>query len=269
MALRDEVRDPWVYILAGLGGGVAWAVGVPLAAAAGVAITVGGVRAGLGAVLSGRSGPRTRSGDDLPITDHSPEQEWLDRGDAAVATFRDLARSLPEGLASSHSASIATQADETLAGMRRLAGQASVTTKVSGRLHVPTLKSEEERLRFQRDAATDADIAAELERSLDSIGEQVDIAQRLERSRATLLVRLESSALGLERLVAQLAEILAMSEGATSPIEGAKQLEALADDLEGLRAGLAETEQLSRRALSAYEGEGSVGHATGEDGRDS
>ncbi len=81
------------------------------------------------------------------------------------------------------------------------------------------------------------------------------------------MTRLESSALGLERLVAQLAEVLALSESATSPVEGAKQLEALADELEGLRSGLAETEQLSRRALSAYEGEGSVGGPTPEDGR--
>ena len=34
-------------------------------------------------------------------------------------------------------------------------------------------------------------------------------------------------------------------------MEGAAQLEALADELEGLRSGLAETEQLSRRTLGA------------------
>jgi len=71
-----------------------------------------------------------------------------------------------------------------------------------------------------------------------------------------LLARMESGALGLERLVAQLAEILALSETATSPVEGAAQLEALADELEGLRSGLAETEQLSRRTLGAYAGDG-------------
>jgi hypothetical protein len=267
MALNDEVRDPWVYILAGLGGGIAWAVGVPVAAAAGVGVAVGAARVGFGAALGRPSSRRPETASALPITEHSAEQDWLRRGDAAVDTFRDLARSLPAGLASSHSASIATQADETLAGMRRLAGQASVTTKVAGRLHVPSLRSERERLRLQLDNAGDPDIAGELERSLGSIDEQVDIAQRLERSRATLLARLESSALGLERLVAQLAEILALSESATSPVEGAAQLEALADDLEGMRTGLAEAEQLSRRALSAYGGEGSVGHEQAEDGK--
>jgi hypothetical protein len=71
-----------------------------------------------------------------------------------------------------------------------------------------------------------------------------------------LLARMESGTLGLERLVAQLAEILALSESATSPVEGAAQLEQLADELEGIRSGLAETERLSRRALGAYVGEG-------------
>ena len=259
MTLRHELRDPWVYILAGLAGGVAWAVGIPVVAAAGVGAAVGAVRAGFGAAL-GRPPSPARAGRPatLPVTDRSPEQQWLQRGEAAVGSFRDLARSLPLGLVSSHSESIASQADATLAGMRRLAGQASVTTTVGERLHIPSLRSEQERLQFQVKNVTDPDIAGELTHSLESVSEQLDIAQRVEQSRVTLLARLESSALGLERLVAQLAEILALSESATSPVEGAQQLEALADDLEGLRAGLAETEQLSRRALSAYGGEGSV-----------
>jgi hypothetical protein len=90
----------------------------------------------------------------------------------------------------------------------------------------------------------------------------MDIGARLQQSLATLLARMESGTLGLERLVAQLAEILALSETATSPVEGAAQLEALADELEGLRAGLAETEQLSRRTLGAYAGDGVASRGT-------
>ena len=81
-----------------------------------------------------------------------------------------------------------------------------------------------------------------------------------------LLARMESGTLGLERLVAQLAEILALSETATSPVEGAAQLEELADELEGIRAGLAETEQLSRRTLGAYAGEGVASDGTDREG---
>ncbi len=257
MGLREEIRDPWVYILGGLAGGVAWAVGVPVVAAAGVGAAVGGVKAGFAALLGSR--PARTTSEPLPVTDRSPEQTWLQRGESAVVGFRDLARSLPEGLASTRSESIATQADESLDGMRRLAGQASVTERVSARLHVPTLEAEAERLRMQVANAADPEVAQERARSLAAIQEQIDIARRLRRSHDSLLARLESSAIGLERLTAQLAEVVALSEGATSAVEGAKQLESLADDLEGLRAGLAEAEQLSRRALSAYESGGSVG----------
>jgi hypothetical protein len=45
-------------------------------------------------------------------------------------------------------------------------------------------------------------------------------------------------------------------------VEGAAQLEALADELEGLRSGLAETEQLSRRTLGAYAGDGVASDGT-------
>ena len=43
MGLRDELRDPWVYILGGLTGGIAWAVGVPVVVAAGIGAAVAGL----------------------------------------------------------------------------------------------------------------------------------------------------------------------------------------------------------------------------------
>ena len=181
MGVREELRDPWVYILGGLAGGIAWAVGVPAVAAGGVGVAVAGVRAGLGALLG--AGATDAPAWQIPkVADRSPEQAWLTRGEEAVRSFREMAASLPSGLASTRSASIATQADETLDGMRRLAGQASLTQRVSARLHEPTLTAEQERLRVQLSNATDPDVAEERTRSLDAIEEQLDIARRLRRS---------------------------------------------------------------------------------------
>jgi hypothetical protein len=54
--------------------------------------------------------------------------------------------------------------------------------------------------------------------------------------------------LGLEGLVARTAEVVAMSAaGGMDPTQD--RLAALADDLDGLRAGLAEAEEVSRRVL--------------------
>lgn len=255
MALRDEARDPWTYILGALAGGAAWAVGVPVLAAAGVGAAVLGVKAAIGSALGTGGRETSRRPPPLPVADHSPERHWLDRAQEAVVSFRELAGSVPEGLVSERSRSIGQQSDKTLEGLRRLAGQATITRNVAAHVDVGRLTREAERLQVNVDTATDPDIHEEVERSLESVHEQMDIGVRLQQSLATLLARMESGTLGLERLVAQLAEILALSETATSPVEGAAQLEALADELEGLRAGLAETEQLSRRTLGAYAGD--------------
>ncbi len=256
MARRDEARDPGTYIVAALVGGTAWAVGVPVVAAAGVGAAVLGVKAVIGSALGGR---RTGSLDrrvDLPIADRSPERHWYDRARRAVTSLRDLAGSVPEGIVSERGRTIGGQAERTLEGLRRLAGQATITRDVGAHVDLDRLAQEGERLQRTVALTTDPDIREELERSLEAVREQLDIGARLQQSLATLLARMESGTLGLERLVAQLAEILALSETATSPVEGAAQLEALADELEGLRTGLAETEQLSRRTLGAYAGDG-------------
>ncbi len=262
MALKDEARDPWTYILGAIVGGTAWAVGVPVLAAAGVGAAVLGVKAAIGSALGGGRATASSRHVDLPVADHSPEQQWLDRARRAVSSFRDLVDSVPSGIVSERSRSIGEQSDKTLEGLRRLAGQASMTRNVAAHVDVAQLAQESERLQRSVDATADPDIRAELERSLESVHEQLDIGARLQQSSATLLARMESGTLGLERLVAQLAEILALSESATSPVEGAAQLEALADELEGLRAGLAETEQLSRRTLGAYAGDGVASDGT-------
>lgn len=254
MSLSDEARDPWTYVLGGLAAGVAWAVSVPVAAAIGVGAAVAGVKAVVGGALGGRRASGRR--EPLPVKGKTPEDGWLKRGERAVASFDALASSVPEGMVSERSRTIGQQSRETLAGLRRLGGQASTTREVARHIDQTYLLHEELRLTQAVEGQTDPDIREEEQKSLDSVREQLAIVQRLDRSLNMLLARMESGTLGLERLVAQLAEILALSESATSPVEGAAQLEHLADELEGIRSGLAETERLSRRALGAYAGEG-------------
>ena len=252
MALSDEARDPWTYLLGGLAAGVAWAVSVPIVAAIGVGAAVAGVKAVVGGTLGRRASRR----DPLPVTGKTEEEGWLKRGERAVASFDALASSVPEGMVSERSRTIGQQSKETLEGLRRLGGQASTTRDVAQHIDGTHLLHEELRLTQEVEREQDPDIREEEQKSLESVREQLAIIQRLDQSLSMLLARMESGTLGLERLVAQLAEILALSESATSPVEGAEQLEHLADELEGIRSGLAETERLSRRALGAYATDG-------------
>jgi hypothetical protein len=70
-------------------------------------------------------------------------------------------------------------------------------------------------------------------------------------ARGSVLARLESGTLGLESLVARVVELSAMAAAGPTGETGA--VDELSDQLEGIRQGLAETEEVSRQALSAYQ----------------
>ena len=89
---------------------------------------------------------------------------------------------------------------------------------------------------------------AERTRSLASVSDQLQVAQRLAGARDELLARMQATALSLEGLVARTAELLAMSVSGGVDAS-ADRLADLAADLDGLRTGLAEAEAVSRRVL--------------------
>jgi len=86
-------------------------------------------------------------------------------------------------------------------------------------------------------------------RSLASVSDQLQVAQRLPRARDELLARMQATALSLEGLGARTAELLAMSVSGGVDAS-ADRLADLAADLDGLRTGLAEAEAVSRRVLA-------------------
>jgi hypothetical protein len=134
-----------------------------------------------------------------------------------------------------------------------------------GRIDAEQLVEEDRRLEALGASATNDEFRTETARSRESVAEQLDVYGRLQEAAAKLQARMESAVLGLEGLVARLVEVLALVQ-TQSPVEGAQRIGALADELEGLRAGLAETEQLSRRVLSAYQGQSSLDPGSPESG---
>lgn len=250
MSLGDELRDPWALVAAGIAGGAAWAVGIPVVAAVGVGAVVLGVKAGIGALV--RRGPRRPK---LPIRDQSPEQRWLRRAQRAVESLTDLASSAPaEGAVAERCRTVAEQASGALDSLRRLGGRVSAVAAALRHVDVARLASEEQRLAAEHGAASDAPVQSEIGRALESVRSQLAVHERLRQAERSLLARMESTAIGLEGLVASVAEVLALADSASSPAEGAQQIDALAEQLEGLRSGLAETEDLSVRALEGVQG---------------
>jgi len=133
----------------------------------------------------------------------SPEALWLERAGRALMSIKELRRSARSESIAQRCTAIAAQAEVSVATLRRLAHQSSV---VSG-----------------------------LARS----GARTD---RLENTRLELQARIEGSVLGLEGLVARLAEIVALSEAGPD----VASVDDLAIELDTLRAAMVETEELGR-----------------------
>jgi hypothetical protein len=116
------------------------------------------------------------------------------------------------------------------------------------RIQPGRLAVERDRLAAGVAAAGSERVRAERQRALDSVGEQLAVAARLAEARDALLARTQATTLTLEGLVARTAELLAMSVSGGVDVS-ADRLAELAGDLDGLRAGLAEADAVSRRVL--------------------
>jgi hypothetical protein len=253
--LREELLDPWGGVIAGVAGGLAWAV-APVGAVAlplglGVAAVVYGVK--VGASLVGR---RPEAEDEVAVTDvplrrprrGSPAEQWLVRAEHAERSLADLAAAPGNAVARSQLGPVRDGAVEAVGTLRRLAGQVTAVEDALDRVQVGRLQAERERLVAAVGAAGGARLRAERQRSLDSVTEQLAVAGRLADARDTLLARMQATVLTVEGLVARTAEVLAMSASGGLDLT-ADRLAGLSGDLDGLRTGLAEAEEISRRVL--------------------
>ena len=256
MGLRDELADPWAGIVAGVAGGLAWAVASASAAAVplgvGVAAAVYGARVGAGLLARRAERRRAReAGEPLPLPAPrrgGPAEAWLRRAQGAVRSLAELVDSPSSAGAFEQLAPVRAEAAEMVDIMRRFAGQVTTVEDAYDRVSVARLGADRARLTEAVRAAGSAELRTERQRALDSVESQLAVAGRLADARDTLLARMQATALGLEGLVARTAELVAL--GASLGVDSsADRIAELTADLDGLRAGLAEAEEVSRRVL--------------------
>src|SRR5262245_47483919 len=204
MGLRDELRDPWTVVLAGLAGGLGWAAGVPALAAAGIGAAVLGVK-----VLTGAAVNRSASGpDEPPLSRGSPEEGWVRRGERAVDRIRREVAAAGPGPFAEECAHVQTEATAALTDVRRLAGQGAGLRQALAQVEAGALSADEARLASDLERATDPEIRGEIQRSLDSIRAQLGVQHRLRQAFDRVMARLQSLVIGLEGLMARLTEVL-------------------------------------------------------------
>jgi hypothetical protein len=249
--------DPWGGLVAGVAGGLAWAVAsastaaVPLGIGVAAAVYGAKVASGVFARRFGRDRAEVDDGGRVPLPAPrrgSPADAWLTRAQGAVRSLTELADSPGSAGARAQLGSVRSEAAELVETMRRFGGQVTAVEDALSRVPAPRLQADRDRLVEAVRAAGSAALRAERQRALDSVEEQLAVAARLADARDTLLARMQATALGLEGLVARTAEVLALT--ASSGVDSsAGRIQELTGDLEGLRAGLAEVEEVSRRVL--------------------
>ncbi len=260
--MKEQLSEPWGIVAAGLLGGLGGAVAAALAPAGlvigvpvGLAIagTVYGVRVGLGALTDRRPKRPARPGAaNLPAPPRgSVAERWLRRAEAAVETLRQQTESPADAILRAQVGEVDDQAEGALDDLVRFAGQVTLIEQTASRIDQQRLQQDYGALQRGLQGLPAGMLRDERERALRAVGDQLDVARRLAEAREMLLARMQSAVLGLEGLVARMAELLALhatTEGGATLT--ASRVAELTGDLEGMRAGLAEAEKLSRTALS-------------------
>jgi len=244
MKFARELAEPWGLLLAATSAGVAWAVQLPVAAAVGVGVAVLAARAGV-AVLGREKAPPPREARVLDVEPGTAEEKWLHRALAAADGFASLSGSLASGPLAERVADMEPVVRETLATLHRLAGRASATGQALARVDLDAVAHEQRRLRRELRTAR-AEVRGDLEQALTAVQAQADVHARLSGARDKLLAQLQSGALGLESLVARVAELTAATPDVTVDTGAVREL---SDQLEGIRQGVLETEQATRKSL--------------------
>lgn len=250
MSASDELRDPWGWLLAGVAGGVGWAM---LAATSPVAIPVGlGVGAavlGTKVALGSRSS-RTKKRDPgrlPPVPPGSEQSALLNRAAAAHQRVRTLAQSPADDWVASHIGDFDTEAEIVTDRLAELAGRVTVVDNSLMSAQPKSLERDRDRIAHQIAQETDPSLRAEQETTLRAVDAQAEAIARLIRLRERLLSRMRTAVLGLEGLAARMGELVALGSDPVSHDRASEVVSDLTGELDTLRVGLSEAENLSRQ----------------------
>lgn len=253
VGLRDELTEPWGIVAAGVLGGLGWALAPATVPAVAVGLGVGAAVYGVKVATATLTRRERRTGQAeslLAPRKGSPADVWLRRAERAVRTLHAQTESPRDPALRERVGDVDDEAATVVDAMRRLAAQVTAVEDAMNQIDLPRLQAERERL-TSVPIGQSPELRAEHERSVAAIEEQLGVARRLDDARQTLLAKMQSTVIGLEGLIARLAEVLALSTTTGGVDTATGQIAELGSELDGLRAGLAETEAISRQALGS------------------
>jgi hypothetical protein len=260
---KEYATEPWGLVAAGLLGGLGGAVTAALAPVALLGLPVGvaiagavyGVRVGLGALTDRTLNPPAPRPDPrlaaLPTPPRgSVAAKWLRRAEMAVDNLHRQTESPGDPTVRAQIEDVDDHAAGVLTDLRRFAGQATLIEQSLGAIDGAGLSRELSTLQRSLQGLPPGPLRDERERAVRAVADQLDVGRRLAEARDMLLARMQSAVLGLEGLVARMAELLALHATTAGASLSSGRVAELTNDLEGMRAGLAEAEELSRTTLA-------------------
>jgi hypothetical protein len=254
MAARDELRDPWGWLLAVFAGGLTWAV---LGGAGGVlgvlaAIVVGsvvlGTKVGVGALVHrGRPPTVTARSDSLPLPARGSQADgYLQRARRAQARMADLAERPGDAWLRSEVGRMDDGVDAVIGSLNDLAGRVTLADQLLASANAPAVEADRRALAAKLEATSDPMLAQERRRALAALDQQLAGLERLRGLRETLLARMSTAVVGLESVATRMGEVVTMGADSFQHDAAGDALRDAGSDLEALRGGLAEAQQLAR-----------------------
>ncbi len=253
MSARDEVRDPWGWLVAAVCGGLAWAVladVVPVAAAVLMGLLVGavvlGTKVAVGAIRGrghepGALGDRDR----LPEAPRDSIQAALvARSHAAVARMEDLVDRPSDPWIAGEVRSVLAASLPVVEAIEEMSGRITLLDSSVAAARPNALAQEIAMLQEQVRRTTDPDVRREQERALVALDSQADSINRLLRRRDSALAQMQASTVGLEGLAARSGELVALGPAGHDTQEATRIVEDLTNSLDAVRSGVDEARNL-------------------------
>ncbi len=249
MSVRRELSDPWGWLVAGVCGGLGWAVlagaagPVALVAGVGIGATVLGAKVLVGTLRDGSSqepdaltSPEPR--DRLPVApEDSPQDDLLDRSRAAVDRIADLSDRSGDPWIAGEVRTVLRESAGLVRSMEDLSGRVTLLDSSLTAAHPQRVAAEIAALQARLRTTSDPDLRREQEKTLAALDGQAASIDRLLSRRESLLSQLQAAAVGLEGLAARSGELVAMGR-ADRESESERLVGDLTTSLDGVRAGI-------------------------------
>lgn len=253
MTMREELADPWGWLVAFLAGGLAWALGVPVLIAFVIVVVVFGAKV-VGEMAMGRKSPSltAAAADALPAPPrNSPAAALVARAEAARGQMAGLADRPGDPWLRREVGRMDDGADDVVAAMRDLAGRVTLADQLLTSANGNQLLAERSSLVAQLEQTTDPALADERRRALAAVDDQLTGLNRLAGLRDQLLARMQTATIGMESIATRMGEIVTMGSLAVEHDRATEAIGGASNELEALRTGLAEAQKLARQVGAA------------------